>query len=316
MSGVFGNLFGEQPQQVTQPTAFQTLPVEVQRTIEAAQTRGLELGGRPELFAPAALQPQQLQAIEQLGGLAQPLTQEQFQTGVGTFFNPFQEQVLQNTIADIQRGGRGFISDIGAGASAAGGFGGTRQAVLESELGRNLLETIGRESGVSRAQAFESAAGRALGEIGRQRQGALDLLGAGGLLQQQALGQQQAPLRAVEFLSQLGTQVPGGGGGIGFGPEQPGALGRVSKVAAQFGQAAAPFLGVSPSDRRLKNNIKLIDNKNGFNIYEFSYNGMDGVFEGVMADEVEGVMPEAVVELSGYKAVNYDKIGIEFKRVA
>lgn len=43
---------------------------------------------------------------------------------------------------------------------------------------------------------------------------------------------------------------------------------------------------------------------------------MDGVWEGVMAQEVEIMHPGAVRVLSlGYKAVDYCKLGLELKRV-
>jgi hypothetical protein len=58
------------------------------------------------------------------------------------------------------------------------------------------------------------------------------------------------------------------------------------------------------SDRRLKSNIvKVGDHPKGFGIYEYDIFGVRQ--RGVMADEVEKVMPHAVVEIDGYKAVNY-----------
>lgn len=63
------------------------------------------------------------------------------------------------------------------------------------------------------------------------------------------------------------------------------------------------------SDRRLKTNIKLIGKyKNGLNKYTWTYLwGVDGM--GAMADEVEKLIPEAVSEFNGYKAVNYALLG-------
>ena len=73
------------------------------------------------------------------------------------------------------------------------------------------------------------------------------------------------------------------------------------------------------SDRRLKENIELVgvDERTGLNLYEFTYKGGDGTrFIGVMADEAEQVMPEAVYTMpDGYKAVNYAALGIEMVAV-
>ena len=73
-----------------------------------------------------------------------------------------------------------------------------------------------------------------------------------------------------------------------------------------------------PSDRAVKDNIVRIgDHPFGFGVYLFDYKpayrdtyGFARQF-GVMADEVEKVMPEAVaVHPDGYKVVNYAMLGI------
>lgn len=73
------------------------------------------------------------------------------------------------------------------------------------------------------------------------------------------------------------------------------------------------------SDRRLKQNIEQvsIDPATGLGIYEFEYTDGDSRrFRGVMADEVEAVMPEAVVyDSRGYALVNYSLLGIDMVEV-
>ena len=70
------------------------------------------------------------------------------------------------------------------------------------------------------------------------------------------------------------------------------------------------------SDITLKENIDKVGEENGFNIYEFNYiEQPETRYKGVMAQEVQKVMPEAVVEKDGYLAVNYDKIGIKMEVV-
>jgi len=86
--------------------------------------------------------------------------------------------------------------------------------------------------------------------------------------------------------------------------------------AAQQAQALGTIGGFLLSDLRLKEGIKPIGKENGYNIYEFNYIGDDRVYKGVMAQEVEKINPSAVTEIDGYKAVNYDAIGVEFKEVA
>jgi hypothetical protein len=53
---------------------------------------------------------------------------------------------------------------------------------------------------------------------------------------------------------------------------------------------------------------------NGLGLYRFSYNGGDKVYVGVMAQEVQAVMPEAVVRGNdGYLLVDYDRLGIRMQ---
>lgn len=66
------------------------------------------------------------------------------------------------------------------------------------------------------------------------------------------------------------------------------------------------------SDRRLKENIVFLREQNGHRIYSYNFIGSDTVREGVMADEVQKTMPEAVEpDALGYLKVRYDMIGLE-----
>ena len=62
------------------------------------------------------------------------------------------------------------------------------------------------------------------------------------------------------------------------------------------------------SDRRLKTNIKRVGAlDNGAGVYTYRYHNdlPDTVRMGVLADELEAVLPNAVFEVDGFKAVNY-----------
>jgi hypothetical protein len=73
-----------------------------------------------------------------------------------------------------------------------------------------------------------------------------------------------------------------------------------------------------PSDIRLKEDIQRVGtNHLGLGVYRYRYKGLDGVYEGVMAQEVEVMHPSAIRALPyGYKAVDYAKLGLEMRRVA
>lgn len=62
------------------------------------------------------------------------------------------------------------------------------------------------------------------------------------------------------------------------------------------------------SDIRLKENIKPYGFINGHKLYSYNYIWDDKPQIGVMAQEIEKVIPEAVMEIAGFKAVNYDMV--------
>lgn len=83
----------------------------------------------------------------------------------------------------------------------------------------------------------------------------------------------------------------------------PGLLGILGGVA--------PILGGLFSDIRLKEDIRRVGmTDDGLPVYTYRYKGQPETHMGVMAQEVEQVKPEAVLEHpSGYKMVDYSQIG-------
>ena len=78
---------------------------------------------------------------------------------------------------------------------------------------------------------------------------------------------------------------------------------------AMLGGQLGSGLGSAFSDERLKTNIKRIGTHPvGVGIYEYDYIWGGGKQVGVMAQELEKVRPDAVFEVNGFKAVNYDRI--------
>tara|TARA_A100000171_G_scaffold27694_1_gene25780 strand:- start:2037 stop:2915 length:879 start_codon:yes stop_codon:yes gene_type:complete len=119
--------------------------------------------------------------------------------GSQAYMNPFVDQVIDQNLADIQRQGDIERQRIGGSAIKSGAFGGSRQAIAEQELQRNLSDTFARQSAGLRAQAFESAQDRA--------QKASELFTKAGIATA-GLGeaQQGAQMRDVQLLSSLGGQ--------------------------------------------------------------------------------------------------------------
>jgi hypothetical protein len=72
---------------------------------------------------------------------------------------------------------------------------------------------------------------------------------------------------------------------------------------------------VRRSDMMLKHDISLLGHlDNGLGFYRFSYYGSEKAYVGVMAQEVQTVMPAAVLRGSdGYLRVSYDKLDLKFQ---
>jgi hypothetical protein len=91
----------------------------------------------------------------------------------------------------------------------------------------------------------------------------------------------------------------GGGGGGGF----------------RGGGGGGRGGGGRRSDTALKHDIVLLGHlANGIGYYRFSYIGSDRAYVGVMAQEVQTVMPSAVFRgQDGYLRVQYRKLGVPFQ---
>ena len=142
--------------------------------------------------------------------------------GIGSF-NPFEEQVVQRSLADIARQRDIQQQAMNAQAVGAGAFGGSRQAIANQELSRNALEQMGRTAGQLRQAGFDASMARRLqeaqllGNLGLQygQLGQADVSQIGDLAGRQlALGQGLGSLAAQygnfgTNLGQLGVQQAG-----------------------------------------------------------------------------------------------------------
>jgi hypothetical protein len=81
------------------------------------------------------------------------------------------------------------------------------------------------------------------------------------------------------------------------------------------GHGGGGHSGGRRSDIRLKHDIVTLGRlDNGLGFYRFSYNGSDKAYVGVMAQEVQAVMPEAVARGSdGYLLVYYRRLGFDMQ---
>jgi hypothetical protein len=176
-----------------------------------AQQQALELGAQGiGLYEPMMEQAEATlgsgigtfqQGVSGLGGTTGAFDPQSYRQ----FYDPFVEDVIRSTEADIQRQADIERQRIGGAAVQSGAFGGSRQAVAEQELQRNAAQQMADTSARLRSAAFTGAQ--------QQAQSAFE--------NQMARGQ-----TAAQIFGQLGQ-------GIGQLGVQQGALGEAAQSAAQ-----------------------------------------------------------------------------------
>ena len=251
------------------------------------------------------------------------------------YMNPYENQVVQSALGDIERNYQGQQRALTSQAIGSGAFGGTREGVQRGVLGGEYLRQVGDVSGRLRQAGFESGAQRfaadRASQLGSSQAQLASLAGASSGLAQfggQERGIQQAGLTEAfrDFVEQQGfeqnqiNQVIGALAGApirSYGEERTGFTSTPMQGPSPFGQVTGALGAIGSiyamSDIALKNNINLIGKSpSGINIYTFNYNGDDKVYQGVMAHEV----PHAsIFNTDGYLMVDYSKVDVEFKRV-
>ena len=77
-----------------------------------------------------------------------------------------------------------------------------------------------------------------------------------------------------------------------------------SAIIGALGSVASAII----SDERLKENIEKVGSYKGLNVYEYNYLWSPTKWVGFIAQEVEKIIPEAVLNVNGFKIVDYGKI--------
>lgn len=206
-------------------------------------------------------------------------------------------------------------ANLGLAAQRAAAMTGTRQQAQQMGYAR-MLDAAGLGRGLSGAStaAYQGAvgAGNAAGAM-YMAPGNQYMAGMGQAGQTMGQGYQ---LGIGGLGNVLGTQANVYNNAMNAQGEMWGSLVGAggTMMAAGMGKG-----GIFTSDIRIKENIERVGThfRNGLPIYEFNYTHIPGKrFCGVMAQDVEKVYPEAVVELhDGIKAVNYDMLGMEMVEV-
>jgi hypothetical protein len=198
--------------------------------------------------------------------------------------------------------------NLGLAAQRAGAMTGARNQAEQMGFARRMDVTgLGRGLGGAAVGAYGAATGA--GSAGMTTS-----MAPGGQYMQ-GMGQGASTIGAGRQMLQ---------GGLGNilntqGNMYAAAMNQSDPVMGLIGTGIGAYGALSPSDRRLKQDIELVgrDERTMLPLYEFAYKSDPSRrFLGVMADEVEAYMPEAVGEgEDGYKFVNYAMLGIEMVEV-
>ena len=177
-------------------------------------TRGAERGLRDDLTG-AQRAAQRSVSVQQpfIDRAGQAISQSQrgFDTGsISSYTDPYEDAVVQQTIADIQKGqAQGDVArratEVGQGA-----FGGSRARLGQEESTDAATRAMMKEVGAIRSRGYEGAREAAMGEFGRQRAANAQAAGLQAGLGAQAGGAQSG---LSSLLSGLGGQRYGAGMG-------------------------------------------------------------------------------------------------------
>jgi len=228
------------------------------RYAQANMGQSLSTLGQAERIAAGAAPTDFAQAQGTLGqgiGALQGAAQMYNPSGVQKFMNPYQQQVIDESIRQINRQGDMSRQNLQAQATRAGAFGGSREGVQQAELERGLSEQRnaaivgGLSQGYNQAaaqaqQAFEAQQGRQLAQA-QGLQGAAGLQGQFGQTQQQQALQQAQALQGIGGLygQQSLQQAQLGQGAAGLTSNIGQTLGQQQLQQAQLGQGAAGLQG-------------------------------------------------------------------------
>ena len=135
------------------------------------------------------------------------------------YMNPYLQSVLQPQLEELRRQSQINAQPGMAKMTQAGGYGGGRQAIMESENNRNLLQQQNQAIGTGYANAFDKAMGQFNTEQGQAKTLA-DLMGQAGGQQRgieqegitadynEFLAQRDDPMKKVQFLQSMLQGLP------------------------------------------------------------------------------------------------------------
>lgn len=212
------------------------------------------------------------------------------QTAINNIQNGSQFQTM------LQQGEKSILQN----ASATGGLrGGNTQAAL-SQYSPQLLNQLVQQqySNLGGLSSMGQNAAAGVGSAGQASTSAINGINqnATNALTGSIIANGNTQANTVNQIAGLGSALYGSG-----------ILGTLPLSAAGTGSGILGGIASLFSDERLKSNIKRVGtHKKGFGIYEYIKFGKREI--GVLAQEIEKIIPQAVIIKNGYKSVNYSML--------
>lgn len=281
-------------------SGFQALSPQIQQVFNTLATQagsylngGSNAGSTTGMYTPLPQTAGETSALNTINQGFNPNAQ-QLQSSINEQMNPYNQDVIDL----INKNAYGQNSALNQTLTQAGQFGSNRAALGANDIASNQANTIGSLLNPE----YNTAVTNALTTIPQLQANSASAQLQGGAFQRQLAGQTaQAPVSSLSSLAQI----------LGILPTNSG-----QSTGTSSGGSSSWNFGLFSSDRSLKENITPHGTENGYPIYMFNYKGDTDKFIGVMADEVEKILPAAVKTLNGKKSVNYGMIGVRFRRSA
>lgn len=152
-------------------------------------------------------------------GLGTSVPDNNSQGIASNYMNPYLQSVLQPQLAELRRQSQINMQPSMAKLTQAGGFGGGRQAIMESEANRNLLQAQNQAVGQGYASAYDKGMQQFNTEQGQSKDLVNMLANAGGAqrgIQQEGitadynefLNQRDYPMKQTQYLQSMLQGLP------------------------------------------------------------------------------------------------------------
>jgi hypothetical protein len=174
-----------------------------------------------------------------------------------SFMDPYRQQVIDETMRQMDRQGAIAQQGLSAQAVRSGAFGGEREGVQRAELQRNIMDQKSATIANLLSQGYSQAQANAMATFEQQQQRQMQ---AGQGIGQQAVQQAQLGQGAAGLYGNLAQGQIGAGQGLGqLGVQQAqlgqGAAGQYMQAAQQYGNLASQGGALAGQEASINQNI-------------------------------------------------------------